>query len=88
MKQKNKDKIKELQNSIDKLYDIIHQQNLKKSYLLDAHFELINDIETGVNEKLLEYKDKEFDDMPVEDFLSTLQSIKRYITEYKKSYKL
>lgn len=25
MKQKNKDKIKELQNSIDKLYDIIHQ---------------------------------------------------------------
>ncbi|MCK9416095.1 hypothetical protein M0Q97_05490 [Candidatus Dojkabacteria bacterium] len=88
MKQKNKDKIKELQNRIDKMYDELFQQNSKKSYLFDAHFELINDIETGVNEKILEYKDKEFDDMPVEDFLSTLQSIKRYITEYKKSYKL
>jgi hypothetical protein len=87
---KDKEKIEKLQTELDKVYEELYELKSSKSkdYLFDAHHELINDIEYGINSKIEEYKEQEFDDMPVEDFLSTLKQFKRYIQEYKKSYKI
>jgi hypothetical protein len=86
----DKEKIEKLQTELDKVYEELYELKSVKSkkYLFDAHHQLINEIETGINTKIEEYKEQEFDMMPVEDFLSTLKLFKRYIQEYKRSYKL
>lgn len=74
----------ELEKVSDELYDL---KSIKTpTFLLDSHIELITDIQNGLNQKIEEYKDKEFDDMPVEEFLIFINTIKRYIQEYRKSY--
>lgn len=87
---KDNEKIEKLQTELDKVYEELYELKSSKSkkYLFDAHHQLINEIEIAINIKIEEYKEQEFDDMPVEDFLSTLHLVKRYIQEYKRSYKI
>jgi hypothetical protein len=80
--------LNKLQKELDKVYDELYQLKSNKTYLMNSHFELINDIESAINESINNYKEKEFDDMPVEEFLTIMKSFKRYINEYKKAYKL
>lgn len=81
------DKLKaELDKVSEELYDL--KSSKSKSFLQDSHFELIKDIDDAVKFKLNEYKPKEFDDMPVEDFLIFLKTIQDYIKEYRNSYRL
>ena len=87
-----KDKIKQLQDELDlvheKLYDLKSKND--KNYLMDAHFDLIKDIECAINSKLEEYKKIEiFDEQPtIDDFIDVLKKFKKYINEYKKSYNI
>lgn len=87
-----KEKIKKLQEELDKVYDELYElKSIKdKSYLFNSHYELINDLEHGINNKLTEYKRKQYteDEPTLEDFIDVLNNLKRYILEYKKSYNL
>ena len=85
-------KEEELKNELDKVYEELYElKSIKsKDYLFDAHFELINDIEDGLIEKIKEYEkiDNVEDEPTLEDFVDVLNNFKRYILEYKKSYNL
>lgn len=85
-----KDEIEKIKEELDRvseeLYDLKSQKS--KSFLQDSHLDLIRDIEDAIKFKITEYRPKEFDDMPVEDFLVFLKTIQDYIKEYKNSYRL
>jgi predicted nuclease with TOPRIM domain len=76
----------ELDQVKEELYELKFSKS--KSHLENSHFELILDIESALNDKIKELKPKEFDDITVEEFLTFVKTIKEFITEYKKSYRL
>jgi hypothetical protein len=82
------EQIKKLKSEIDSLQDELSLLRPVKKFLIDSHLQLINDIEIAVNTTIDKYTDKEFDDMPVEDMLTILKSFRKYINEYKRSYKI